>query len=244
MYIRLAFAVAAHLEPEILLVDEVLAVGDAAFQKKCLGRMGDVAKGGRTVLFVSHQMNMIRRLCEQTVWLDAGRMREVGRTAEVVSTYEAAMTSGQLDSPEYPDATRVKARFLRWEIVEPSADQPNILNTLGPVRVRFVLQVNEQAEVFYHSLVLLSTDNQRVWGAEITPLQLNIGTYEFVYALPYLPVKPGEYNWQAILWDENGLVDFCHCYPNLIVSTIPTNYVPSERSGLLNLPFDLEINKI
>ncbi|MGC8960577.1 MAG: ABC transporter ATP-binding protein, partial [Chloroflexia bacterium] len=73
MYVRLAFAVAAHLEPEILLVDEVLAVGDAAFQKKCLGKMGDVAKGGRTVLFVSHQMNSIRKLCDRCIWLDAGR---------------------------------------------------------------------------------------------------------------------------------------------------------------------------
>ena len=64
MYVRLAFAVAAHLEPEILLVDEVLAVGDIAFQKKCLGKMEDVAKGGRTVLFISHNMGAIRSLCE------------------------------------------------------------------------------------------------------------------------------------------------------------------------------------
>ena len=72
MQMRLAFAVAAHLEPEILLVDEVLAVGDAAFQKKCLGKMGDVARGGRTIIFVSHQMNQIRRLCERVLWIDAG----------------------------------------------------------------------------------------------------------------------------------------------------------------------------
>ena len=68
MYVRLAFAVAAHLEPEILIVDEVLAVGDTEFQKKCLGKMGEVAKGGRTVLFVSHQMIQIRRLCNRAWW--------------------------------------------------------------------------------------------------------------------------------------------------------------------------------
>ena len=73
MYVRLAFAVAAHLEPEILLVDEVLAVGDAAFQKKCLGKMGDVARQGRTVIFVSHNMDAIRRLCGRGVWLEIGR---------------------------------------------------------------------------------------------------------------------------------------------------------------------------
>ena len=72
MYVRLAFAVAAHLEPEILLVDEVLAVGDINFQKKCLGKMGDVARAGRTVILVSHQINQIRRLCHRVIWVDDG----------------------------------------------------------------------------------------------------------------------------------------------------------------------------
>src|SRR5437667_457701 len=85
MQMRLAFAVAAHLEPEILLVDEVLAVGDAAFQKKCLGKMGDVARGGRTIVFVSHQMNQIRRLCQRALWVDGGQVRKEGSTAEVVA---------------------------------------------------------------------------------------------------------------------------------------------------------------
>src|SRR5262249_52431672 len=72
MYVRLAFAVAAHLEPEILVVDEVLAVGDAEFQRKCLGKMGEVASGGRTVLFVSHNMGAVRQLCRNVVWLENG----------------------------------------------------------------------------------------------------------------------------------------------------------------------------
>src|SRR3984885_169833 len=72
MQMRLAFAVAAHFEPQIMLVDEVLAVGDIAFQKKCLGKMDDVARTGRTILFVSHQMNQIRRLCNRVIWIDAG----------------------------------------------------------------------------------------------------------------------------------------------------------------------------
>ena len=80
MQMRLAFAVAAHLEPEILLVDEVLAVGDIAFQKKCLGKMGEVASGGRTILFVSHQINQIRRLCEKVIWLDHGTIFQAGPT--------------------------------------------------------------------------------------------------------------------------------------------------------------------
>ena len=80
MYMRLAFAVAAHLEPEILIVDEVLAVGDAAFQKKCLGKMQDVGRAGRTVIFVSHSMPAIARLCPKTVLLDAGSVARFGAT--------------------------------------------------------------------------------------------------------------------------------------------------------------------
>jgi lipopolysaccharide transport system ATP-binding protein len=87
MYVRLAFAVAAHLEPEILVVDEVLAVGDAAFQDKCLGKIATIASHGRTVLFVSHQLEMIDRLTAKTVWLDRGTVRAIGCTAEVVSEY-------------------------------------------------------------------------------------------------------------------------------------------------------------
>jgi lipopolysaccharide transport system ATP-binding protein len=89
MYVRLAFAVAAHLEPEILLVDEVLAVGDVAFQKKCLGKMGEVAKGGRTVLFVSHNMGAIEELCNRAFLLDEGRAILSGETHKVISFYLA-----------------------------------------------------------------------------------------------------------------------------------------------------------
>jgi lipopolysaccharide transport system ATP-binding protein len=87
MYVRLAFAVAAHLEPEILLVDEVLAVGDAAFQKKCLGKMGDVAKEGRTVLFVSHNMAAIERLCPQSILLGNGTITFHGPSKDAIASY-------------------------------------------------------------------------------------------------------------------------------------------------------------
>jgi lipopolysaccharide transport system ATP-binding protein len=87
MYMRLAFAVAAHLEPEILLVDEVLAVGDAAFQKKCLGKMGEVAQGGRTVLFVSHNMAAIQNLCRTGIVLNAGQVQFVGPIEQAVAHY-------------------------------------------------------------------------------------------------------------------------------------------------------------
>ena len=87
MYVRLAFAVAAHLEPEILMVDEVLAVGDAQFQKKCLGKMGEVAKGGRTVLFVSHNMAAVEALCEKACLFDNGKILKFSNTKDIVSYY-------------------------------------------------------------------------------------------------------------------------------------------------------------
>jgi lipopolysaccharide transport system ATP-binding protein len=96
MYMRLAFAVAAHLEPDILLVDEVLAVGDAQFQRKCLGKMDDVAKSGRTVLFVSHNIGAIRALCSKVLWLDQGRKRDLGAADRVTIEYmsDASMSPG------------------------------------------------------------------------------------------------------------------------------------------------------
>src|SRR5271165_1288208 len=116
MYVRLAFAVAAHLEPEILLVDEVLAVGDINFQKKCLGKMGDVARAGRTVVLVSHQLNQIRRLCHRVVWVDDGQIRQNGPAHEVVSAYESAMARGDNHGPQQERRTNSKGRFLKWGI--------------------------------------------------------------------------------------------------------------------------------
>lgn len=87
MFVRLAFAIAAHLEPEILIIDEVLAVGDAEFQKKCLGKMGDVAQQGRTVLFVSHNMAAVQQLCPKSVLLQKGEVKAIGKTSDVMSTY-------------------------------------------------------------------------------------------------------------------------------------------------------------
>jgi lipopolysaccharide transport system ATP-binding protein len=98
MHMRLAFAVAAHLEPEILVVDEVLAVGDAAFQKKCLGKMDDVAHEGRTVLFVSHNTIAIGNICSRAVWLSEGRVVDTGPATEMVSRYMRAVSSGNREA--------------------------------------------------------------------------------------------------------------------------------------------------
>ena len=93
MYVRLAFAVAAHLEPEILLVDEVLAVGDAQFQKKCLGKMEDVSKEGRTIIFVSHNMGAVKSICNKAIWIANGQLKQTGCEAEICAKYEQATRS-------------------------------------------------------------------------------------------------------------------------------------------------------
>jgi lipopolysaccharide transport system ATP-binding protein len=90
MYVRLAFAVAAHLEPEILVVDEVLAVGDMAFQEKCIGKMGEVSRQGRTVLFVSHNLQSVWSLCPKSIWMEHGKIREYGTSSEVIERYRAS----------------------------------------------------------------------------------------------------------------------------------------------------------
>jgi len=112
MYMRLAFAVAAHLDPEILLVDEVLAVGDAAFQKKCLGKMNDVAQGGRTVVFVSHNMGAINALCTNAIWIDKGSIREQGGAQTVVQHYLESVREGFVIGGAKPDDKLVIDRVL------------------------------------------------------------------------------------------------------------------------------------
>jgi lipopolysaccharide transport system ATP-binding protein len=103
MGVRLAFSVAAHLEPEILLVDEVLAVGDAEFQQRCLGRMESFSGTGRTVLFVSHNMQTINQLCDRTIWLDGGTVMEDGNSAEVVTHYLHSTSYASSASMSFPD---------------------------------------------------------------------------------------------------------------------------------------------
>jgi lipopolysaccharide transport system ATP-binding protein len=238
MQTRLAFSVAAHLEPEILLVDEVLAVGDLQFQKKCLGQMEELSHGGRTVVFVSHQMNQIRRLCQSVIWVEGGQFRSVGPTAEIVGAYEAAMSSGGDGEERCSEARKAKARFVRWEVVEPRAEQPNQLTSLGPVRLKFVVQVTRPVQSGHHGIALYNVEGQLLWGTATDNLSLSPGTYQLVYVLPGLPLRPGPYVWRASLYDADGLVDVWDCMPDLIVCTEPLTHRRDEWAGILNVPYE------
>ncbi len=143
MYTRLAFAVAAHLDPEILIVDEVLAVGDADFQRKCLGKMKDVSASGRTVLFVSHNMGAVVQLCDRAVLLHGGRVAQVGGAAAVVSDYMSrhADRSGEVDLRSFPGRQGTGA--VRFEAVR-------VLNADGEVASEFNLGDDVQVEFDLH----------------------------------------------------------------------------------------------
>ena len=138
MYMRLAFAVAAHLEPEILAIDEVLAVGDADFQKKCLGKMGKIAKEGRTVLFVSHNMIAIRSLCQRSIWLEEGKVKEVGDSSHIVSNYlhssALSKTVQSWDNVETAPGNDI-VRLRRVCVQGENQSQPDLITMKTPFKI-------------------------------------------------------------------------------------------------------------
>ncbi|MGA0558483.1 ABC transporter ATP-binding protein [Larkinella sp. VNQ87] len=140
MYVRLGFAIAAHLDPEIMIIDEVLAVGDAEFQKKCLGKMRDVASNGRTILFVSHNMTAVQALCNRTLYFERGQLIEQGETNQVIASYLSKVSKTRLirewNTPEEApgnDLVRVK----KIEILPELLDNQLHLDVRTPFRIRF-----------------------------------------------------------------------------------------------------------
>lgn len=238
MYVRLAFAVAAHLEPEILLVDEVLAVGDIRFQRKCLGKMDDVAKAGRTVILVSHQLNQIRRLCQRVVWLDGGKVRENGPAADVVSAYETDMTSDALGESRPSEG---RAQFLRWRLVGENRAADHVLPGGGETSVAFLLRVNQALRSVHHGINLYDQHRHLLWGNAIDGVNLEPGLYEFCYTFPSLPLRPGPYSWRAVVYDAGSPIDDWECIPQMQVSTLPVTHYRDESAGFLNIPSKIEI---
>jgi ABC-type polysaccharide/polyol phosphate transport system ATPase subunit len=242
MYLRLAFAVAAHLDPEILIVDEVLAVGDANFQKKCLGKMGDVAKQGRTVLLVSHQLNQIRRLCHRCLWLDSGVVRRpMGPTGEIVNAYELEGTAASKD--DRSGKSRMAARYLSWTATNlASGQEGQVLNSLGPVQVSFKLEVNKPIRFGFHGIALYNAaDHQLLWAHGKKSLDLDVGYHDIAYTFDLLPLKAGTYNWLVTVYNESGLIDSWEATPSMSVTAEAYNEVADNWSGILNLPFELSI---
>jgi len=243
MYVRLAFAVAAHLEPEILLVDEVLAVGDIRFQKKCLGKMGDVARAGRTVVLVTHQMNQIRRLCHRVAWIDSGSVRQVGLTEEITGAYELAMSSADRTSGNEANRNGEAARFLSWNLRSAPSQSPHTLDSLGPLSVSFKVQVNKVMLHVHQGIALFNADRQLIWAFSADDLNFEPGAVELVYEFPYLPVRPGPYSWQVSLWNDEGNVDLWDAVPEMMVVTENFQHARDEWNGTLNVPCKYSIQR-
>ena len=200
MQVRLAFAVAAHLEPEILLVDEVLAVGDVAFQKKCLGKMGDVAKQGRTVLFVSHNMSAIQQLCQRCVLLDKGVVSMDGDTRSVVSSYlkhwHGNLKPVYKGAGQLPEESQEKATLLEAEVLNADGEPCQYLRFGEPFSIRMLWQhrsdikgVNYSIRVFDNRDRFLCAVNTQTSDMKIE----SVGTHEIRCRFDQNVLAPGDY---------------------------------------------------
>jgi len=244
MYVRLAFAVAAHLEPEILLVDEVLAIGDLEFQKKCLGRMSEVSEAGRTIVFISHQMSQIRRLCERVIWVDHGIIRKAGPTLDVVSEYERDFTE-RIDVSDVQDQICGRdIQFLKWEILVENGAPPNVLQHFGPISFRVVIRLPEAIRKGKYAIQLCEGSGRIIWHGSTELSALDAGTFEVLHHLPTLPIKPGAYNWKAAVYDGHRWTDVWWAVPDLLVGTRPVTNTADEFQGVLNLLFTIEVRSL
>lgn len=167
MYVRLAFAVAAHLEPEILIVDEVLAVGDAEFQKKCLGKMGEVSKQGRTVLFVSHQIASVTRLCRSALWMEGGQVRELGQADIICSHYLANGARAASRREWKPNERAPGNEWVRLECIEALAGgkPAESMDITLPVDVKLTYRVLKGGKVLIPNVHFYADDGTLIFIA-------------------------------------------------------------------------------
>jgi lipopolysaccharide transport system ATP-binding protein len=215
MYMRLAFAVAAHLEPEILIVDEVLAVGDFEFQKKCLSKMDDVSHSGRTILFVSHNMDAILRLCSRAILLQAGRVLEAGPVQPVVTRYTTIQLSQptKVDLAHFPAQpwTRRNLIFSSVEWLGNGATSPWVVPFGEAIRFRVkvrCLKPVQQAELGIALFAPTGTEIASSSSVATHPgISLSPGEYSFSVAYRSLNLVPGSYNFGMGLKSSMGMED-------------------------------------
>ena len=215
MYVRLAFAVAAHLNPEILIVDEVLAVGDIAFQKKCLGKMNEVSRGGRTVLFVSHNMAAVENLCKRGVVLERGKVVFDGNSKDAVNRYLNSLSGSQNSSGHAIDLSQatdrrsmVKPLLKRIEFYT-DGDRPVIegLQIGARLKVRVQFELPNSTNSFNIGLGFNNVFGQRIFTAhsQFEPHrsgQEHSGLQTFICDIPSLTLMPGDYTLR--LWLDIG----------------------------------------
>lgn len=207
MYLRLAFAVAAHLEPEILLVDEVLAVGDAAFQNKCIGKMGDVAKQGRTILFVSHNMGAVRSLCNKGMLLTEGKVSEAGDLSRSIEMYYKAIGVLKTEGEGEAEADTGSA----FGPVQLGEGYGNTAGQDEEIEVSTTLRFDQAISGFSLFCLLEDMQGRRVFHLREESPQLGFssvekGKYKISLKLPPMWLIPGLYSlhFKTKLWGEYG----------------------------------------
>jgi lipopolysaccharide transport system ATP-binding protein len=231
MYVRLAFAVAAHLEPEILIVDEVLAVGDSEFQKKCLGKMRDVSRGnGRTILFVSHNMNAVTELCAKAVLLSQGRILLQGPTLDVVQSYASDVALGNsIDLTDHPNRDpSVRRAFRRIEMLDADGNPEHAFAPPAVIRFRFFIDADKTILSPKVSVGVNNWRGDRIFAvatylsrSTLPPIR-GERVVEGHFELPY--IVPGQYSIDIGISDSDGhFIDAI--YSALAFEILPINYL-------------------
>ena len=199
MYVRLAFAVAAHLEPEVLIVDEVLAVGDTAFQKKCLGKMGDVARGGRTVLFVSHNLGAVQRLCQQTILLEKGRITDFGDSVAVCEKYLHSDIQSSSGMYKFDGGAEHEIQFLRAELLNSQGELTGTFRADESIKFRITYRIVKELSGVSIAINITDPVGSSLWGMsdlDIFPElyeKRRAGTWVYECIAPGNVLRPGTY---------------------------------------------------
>jgi lipopolysaccharide transport system ATP-binding protein len=228
MYIRLAFSVAAHLNPEIVILDEVLSVGDVGFQKKCLDRMAEIIREGHAAILVSHAMPVVRRSSQMCLWLSHGRVVMFGPTADVVDRYEGE-SAEQLAAKGTPIA-----QFVSWVAESQSTDDPHIIPA-GHEEVTFRFEVELTSAIPEGQLGISFTNPQGlVLFTRYLPLQESRpGKIMVVLTLPSLPLSPGSYSIACTISNGSGSSEVIRGTPELKITAERAIEGPH---GVLSLP--------
>jgi lipopolysaccharide transport system ATP-binding protein len=200
MYVRLAFAVAAHLEPEILIVDEVLAVGDHAFQQKCLGKMRDVSTGhGRTILFVSHNMGALAQLCEHGILLEQGQIKSSGPVRDVIQTYLKSSLGHESALARFPVDASKPCQFISADFVHKDGSPGAEFGCDEPVTIRLRFEVRERTPGTVLTFHIQNLEGVRVLSSDIRDTnptvsnRLGAGTHIFEIEIPARLLAPATY---------------------------------------------------
>ena len=245
MYVRLAFAVAAHLEPEILIIDEVLAVGDIGFQKKCLGKMQDVAtREGRTVLFVTHNMQAVRHMCQRAVLIEDGRVGWLGDVVTAINRY-AGNPEGHASRIDLDRMARnntgFAARLRTLEFLDENGTPIHRVERAHELRARITFDVREPIRAFDLAMAVTHSGGERVFSESFTdqrkPQPLAAGRYFFEFAFPAHNLKPEAYFLTLLCLDGSEALDFVEGMPlPEIADPNGDSFKESRRWGVVRIP--------